>query len=328
MSFLTTAPMNVSCPSCSSSFPVDPDRVPEGGVLAICSTCQRAFRVSRPVGWVTDLDGAMGMPGHGDDATSATAPFVAGEEMEEVQEWRDEASVEVIVPPLVVEVVEPGEEAEVEPEVEPEVEEALEVEVEVRTDAVFEVEAEPLIEAQPEPGSETEPEPEPEPHSEPEPEVESETAPEPSPEAWPGAASEALPAPMPEPPPGSGGSSESPPPLVTPSLPGSPSTPTWAAEAPTSARARFGLRDPANRAKRLARVLASDMITYNPARYADARRQGTLRQDFREEIEKSWEEYVEQVGEVLATTTNHFADALNEVLAQGEHLFDGPGFPF
>lgn len=69
------------------------------------------------------------------------------------------------------------------------------------------------------------------------------------------------------------------------------------------------------------------MITYNPARYADARRQGTLRQDFREEIEKSWEEYVEQVGEVLATTTHHFVDALNEVLAQGEHLFDGPGFP-
>lgn len=124
-----------------------------------------------------------------------------------------------------------------------------------------------------------------------------------------------------------GGTSESAPPLVTPSPPRSPGAPAEETEAPTSARARFGLRDPANRAKRLARVLASDMITYNPARYADARRQGTLRQDFREEIEKSWEEYVEQVGEVLATTTNHFADALNEVLAQGEHLFDGPGFP-
>jgi hypothetical protein len=70
------------------------------------------------------------------------------------------------------------------------------------------------------------------------------------------------------------------------------------------------------------------MITYNPARYADARRKGTLREDFRDEIEKSWEEYVDQVGEVLATSTPHFADALNEVLAQGEQLFDGPGFPY
>lgn len=38
----------VSCPSCSTSFPVDPTKVPEEGVLAQCSMCPEVFEVTRP----------------------------------------------------------------------------------------------------------------------------------------------------------------------------------------------------------------------------------------------------------------------------------------
>ena len=37
--------MNVSCPSCSTVFRVDPAKVPEGGVRARCTVCKGIFRV-------------------------------------------------------------------------------------------------------------------------------------------------------------------------------------------------------------------------------------------------------------------------------------------
>jgi predicted Zn finger-like uncharacterized protein len=83
----------------------------------------------------------------------------------------------------------------------------------------------------------------------------------------------------------------------------------------------FGRRDPHERAARLARVLASDMIAYNQAKYEQALKGGTLASDFEEEVEKSWEEYVEQVGKEMAEQNSYFQDALNEILAQGEKLF-------
>ena len=46
-----------------------------------------------------------------------------------------------------------------------------------------------------------------------------------------------------------------------------------------------------------------------------------LKQLFREEIKKSYEEYVEQVGREFAEGTTHFQDALNDVLAAGKKLF-------
>ena len=46
-----------------------------------------------------------------------------------------------------------------------------------------------------------------------------------------------------------------------------------------------------------------------------------LRTEFRDEIRKSWEEYVEQVGLDLAKSTPYFRDALNEILAKGEKVF-------
>jgi hypothetical protein len=42
---------------------------------------------------------------------------------------------------------------------------------------------------------------------------------------------------------------------------------------------------------------------------------------FREEIKKSYEEYVDQVGKEFADSTTHFHDALNDILASGQKIF-------
>ncbi|MCJ7630117.1 MAG: hypothetical protein MUO50_17220, partial [Longimicrobiales bacterium] len=83
----------------------------------------------------------------------------------------------------------------------------------------------------------------------------------------------------------------------------------------------FGKRDPMEKAQRLARVLVSDIILYNPDRHYDATESGRVKEEFQEEIQKSWNEYVEQVGEELANSTDFFNDALNEILAKGDPIF-------
>ena len=83
----------------------------------------------------------------------------------------------------------------------------------------------------------------------------------------------------------------------------------------------YGVADPEAKARRLARALVSDIVVYHPERRDRALEQGTLRHEFREEIRKSWEEYVSQVGESLARRTPHFREALNEILARGQPIF-------
>ncbi|MEJ2215609.1 MAG: hypothetical protein P8099_03225 [Gemmatimonadota bacterium] len=62
-------------------------------------------------------------------------------------------------------------------------------------------------------------------------------------------------------------------------------------------------------------------MVYHPERRARSLADGTLRREFREEILKSWDEYVAQVGENLAKRTPYFRDALNDILAKGEKVF-------
>ena len=88
-----------------------------------------------------------------------------------------------------------------------------------------------------------------------------------------------------------------------------------------SDRPVFGSRDPKARAARLARALVSDIVAYHPERRDESLAQGTMRTAFREEIMKSWEEYVAQVGNDLAKSTPYFRDALNEILAKGQKIF-------
>ncbi|MDQ3349185.1 MAG: hypothetical protein M3545_14605, partial [Acidobacteriota bacterium] len=64
---------------------------------------------------------------------------------------------------------------------------------------------------------------------------------------------------------------------------GNPSTP--AGRRPINP---FLNNDPGMKAKRLARALVSDMITYQPQKREEGLRNGTLKQLFREEIKKSY----------------------------------------
>ena len=121
-----------------------------------------------------------------------------------------------------------------------------------------------------------------------------------------------------------------PPPPPTPGqLVGTPAAASIAMPTPTTATVSdtkriinpFLRSDPMTRAKRLARALVSDMVAYQPAKRADGLANGTLKQLFRDEIRKSYDEYVEQVGREIAESTAFFQDALNEVLAEGKRVF-------
>ncbi len=83
----------------------------------------------------------------------------------------------------------------------------------------------------------------------------------------------------------------------------------------------FLSKNPEQKARRLARALVSDMIVYQPQKREEALQQGNIREAFEEEIKKSWEEYVEQVGNDLANSTAYFNEALNEILAGGQQIF-------
>ncbi|HEX2167477.1 MAG TPA: hypothetical protein VHG09_09635 [Longimicrobiales bacterium] len=65
----------------------------------------------------------------------------------------------------------------------------------------------------------------------------------------------------------------------------------------------------------------SDIVAYHPDRRDACLAAGTLRTEFRDEIMKSWEQYTEQVGEQIATSTPYFRNALNEILAKGQAIF-------
>ena len=102
------------------------------------------------------------------------------------------------------------------------------------------------------------------------------------------------------------------------------SAPAASAPPPTATRTPinpFLANDPHAKAKRLARALISDLVTYFPQKRQDGLRDGTLKQLFKEEIQKSYEEYVAQVGKEFAESTPHFQDALNDLLAGGQKVF-------
>jgi hypothetical protein len=71
----------------------------------------------------------------------------------------------------------------------------------------------------------------------------------------------------------------------------------------------------------LARALVSDIVTYNSDKHGQAARAGTLKDTFRDEIKKSYDDYQAQVGAELAQSTTYFQDALNEILAGGGKIF-------
>ncbi len=71
----------------------------------------------------------------------------------------------------------------------------------------------------------------------------------------------------------------------------------------------------------LARALVSDILVYNRDLRDSALAEGNLLEALGAEIKKSWELYKEKVTPEVANSTNHFRDALNEILAEGEKVF-------
>ena len=146
----------------------------------------------------------------------------------------------------------------------------------------------------------------------------------PRPQPAPGQGLPPQPAPRPSAPPSPAPAPARPP--AAPPVPVKPSAPTpaglpAAGEAGKRPINPFLANDPNAKAKRLARALVSDMVTYMPQKREEGLRNGTLKQLFKEEIKKSYEEYVEQIGKEFAESTSHFQDALNDVLGGGQKLF-------
>ena len=285
----------VQCPSCSTEFPVDPAKVPEDGVNARCSSCAEVFYVEKPAGEPEGGVAAIESP------VEVPADEVGLEEPAPEEPTAEEAAAGAVEAPPEEESGEPAfaESPEAAP---PEFssETAAEEEVGVADDD-FVLEQETLYTEEeeetpgPEAGTEVEvEEPEAAPEAETGLEVEEEAPAEEE------AAAEAEETPSGEAPAalaGTGG------------------------ETPSPGTVQFGRRSPEDKAKRLARVLVSDMILYNPDRHTRAMENDNLAEEFEDEIKKSWEEYVEQVGEDLADSTSYFTDALNEILAKGEEIF-------
>lgn len=88
---------------------------------------------------------------------------------------------------------------------------------------------------------------------------------------------------------------------------------------PKGKRSHGGTKE--ERAKRLARVLVSDILCYNQEKRDQALVDGNLMTVLGEEIKKSWELYKEKVGSEVASSTNYFKEALNEILADGQKVF-------
>jgi predicted Zn finger-like uncharacterized protein len=115
----------------------------------------------------------------------------------------------------------------------------------------------------------------------------------------------------------------------TPAPPPAAAAPPQPALRPSAAPAGLGGRpanpflsqDPSLKARRLARALVSDIVVYHPAKRQEGIRDGNLKELFQEEIKKSWEEYIDQVGREVAESTGFFREALNEILAGGRQMF-------
>jgi predicted Zn finger-like uncharacterized protein len=154
----------------------------------------------------------------------------------------------------------------------------------------------------------------------PAPAASSAAAPSPSPVETPRPAPAPAAAPRPSPAPAPSTPVAATPTAAAPSAP-APSPPVPPSTSGTRPPPSFGSSDPNAKARRLARALVSDIVTYHPERRDKALADGTLRREFMEEIKKSWEEYVDQVGAEMARSTPHFRDALNDILARGQAVF-------
>ena len=312
--------MNVSCPDCRSIFRVDPAKVPPAGVRARCSVCSGVITIPAPTGQATPTTGAPRTP------TPSATPAERGRQSGPATP--PSASAGWDTPPFSA----PARQTPAAPPIQrpaPQPPRAAEVPAAPRTNRPTDSGPVTATATPPSPASGL-PEfasPPPVPPFTPRP---APTAPVPpfTPATGTAPVSPFTPptgsAPVTSPPPFVPGAA--PRPAAPSPAPRPAATPPAASSAASDMGARrplnpFLSKDPDQRAKRLARALVSDIITYHPAKHAEGLRDGTLKQLFREEIKKSFEEYIAQVGQPLAEGTTYFQEALNEVLAAGKKIF-------
>jgi predicted Zn finger-like uncharacterized protein len=302
--------MNVSCPDCRSIFRVDPAKVPSNGVRARCSVCSGVISIPAPSGQNTPPSSpawTANTPPHSAETRSAQAPSTQ-------PGWDTTPfSAPAARTPAAPAPQRPPPPAPTRSVETPAAQRPRPESIERATAAATATPPSPAAGV---------------PDFRPSP-----LAPPFKPVAASAAAPPSLASSAPSAAPFVPGTPRAPTPLSVPTpVPTPPparagATPASAAPSSTSdAGARrplnpFLSKDPNQRAKRLARALVSDIITYHPAKHAEGLRDGTLKQLFREEIKKSFEEYIAQVGQQLAESTTYFQEALNEVLGAGRKIF-------
>ncbi len=292
--------MNVSCPDCRSIFRVDPAKVPPAGVRARCSVCGGVISIPAPTGQNTPPTGSQRTSPVSNQPAQATPRPTPPK-----SDWNTaifgETSERTPAAPSSPVPVTP---ATPRPAAPPQQPWSAEVPAAPRPRPESIERTTAAATATPPSPSSGLPEFKPAPQTPPHPPFKpSGIGPRPTPAA---------------PPSPSASFNATPPRASTPPSAATPATGDGGARRPLNP---FLSKDPNQRAKRLARALVSDIITYHPAKHAEGLRDGTLKQLFREEIKKSFEEYIAQVGQPLAEGTTYFQEALNEVLAAGKKIF-------
>ncbi len=289
--------MNVSCPDCRSIFRVDPSKVPPSGVRARCSVCGGVISIPAPTGQNTP---PTGIPQAGGSSTPSGNQPRQRTTPQASDSW-DPAPFSSSTPRTPAPAAPPPRPASPPPAPPPPRTMEAPAAPRPRPEAVERATAA----ATATPPSPTSGLPE--------------FATPPAAPSFPSPASSPFPAPSA--PPFVPAASRPPTPSRTLGPPPSPVSPASSDGGARRPLNPFLSKDPNQRAKRLARALVSDIITYHPAKHAEGLRDGTLKQLFREEIKKSFEEYIAQVGQQLAESTTYFQEALNEVLGAGKKIF-------
>lgn len=75
------------------------------------------------------------------------------------------------------------------------------------------------------------------------------------------------------------------------------------------------------RARRLAKALASDLILYNQDKVEKGLREGTLVQLLGSEIRRSWDYYCQQIPKHIVESTEYFKEQLNKIVGKGKEIF-------
>ncbi len=75
------------------------------------------------------------------------------------------------------------------------------------------------------------------------------------------------------------------------------------------------------RANRLAKALASDLVLYNQSKVEEGLRNGTLVQLLGAEIRRSWEYYCQQIPKKIVDNTDYFKEQLNKIVGKGKEIF-------